>query len=470
MVQEPPGRDGDPQLAALRQFLQTLIDRLSQDDVILDVGSGRGILADALQRIWQDKSRLPWYYAVDLESSLNLLNLPYQIHNHSKKIPFTDFIDARLPCSTEQVKIVVIRNTFHELNIKNTAEVLVALRRIVRFGAQIYVQDMASLPKGERENAGWRVNLLHSVLEKAGFDCGTPIIQFSHSGTEWFTMILKEKAGFAIPSVSDATSLVAQGRKQQIQLSTKRLFEISDSSEETLAEYIMLSAEVAALNIQLQQTQYAATDEKSEIKEVAELPLTSLSASPLDYAEEMQANVRKRSGLSAILSSKNLINLPVLIDRTVSRLWFAGYSQRLLFTIPEVRSSLMNAAKRSVDVRILLVDPDSPAGQARSVSEVYTKADDFFEDVRATIQYYAKFKEELEASADSVNILCDLRLCKSLLSSSFFFADDLCISSFYSANLNGGSGGAFVFKSSSVQSNGYFQVLFREFQGAWGSA
>lgn len=469
VAQEPPGRDGDPQLAALRQFLQILVENLDSDDVILDVGSGRGILADSMQQIWQDKSRLPWYYAVDLENLLNGLNLPYEIHNHSQKILFSDFINGNFPCRPQQIKIVVIRNTFHELNVKTTAEVLVALRRIIHSGGgQVYLQDMVSLPIGERANAGWHPDLLKTVLEKAGFDSGSPTIQSSHSGTKWFNMILKEKTGFPIPSIADTARSIAHGRKQQIQRCTTRLREISDSTEETASEYIKIMAEVTALTTQLQQTHYGITDENSTTEEVAELPLTAFSSS-LDYAEEMQSGVRQRSGLSGILSSKNLINLPTLLDRAVGRLWFAGYSQRLLFTIPEVRAALMNAVSRKVDIRVLLVDPESPAGQARSVSEAYTKSSDFFDDVLATIQQYTKFKEEANELEDSINIRCNLRLCKSLLSASYFFVDDLCICSLYSSNLTGGAGAAFVFKSSSVQSNGYFQVLLREFQSAWGS-
>jgi SAM-dependent methyltransferase len=469
-MQEPPGPHGDPQLAALTQFFQTLVGALTADDVIVDVGSGRGILAHILLRIWPEGEARPWYYAVDQEETLDMLSLPSEIHNHSRKISFADFVGERLPCPPQQVKVVVLRNIVHELNIRTTAEVLVALHKIVRAGGQVYLQDIVLLPKGERENAGWPVPLLRMVLERMGFDCGSPADLRSRSGTEWFTMILKQKAGHPAPSVPHATRLVADGREKQRQLRTARLAELSDSSEETLTEYIMLATEVGALTTQLQQTHYAATAEVSEPRVVAELPLVPMPASPLDYAEEMPSQVRVRSGLGGILSSKNLIDLPALLRRAVGRLWFAGYSQRLLFTIPEVRAELLDAATRGVDIRILLVDPDSPAARARSVSEAYAKPDDFFADVMETRKGFASFEEDVRAAvgADSAEIPCELRLCTSMLSSSFFFVDDLCICSLYSANLTGGAGAALVFKSSSVQPNGYFQVLLREFQSSWG--
>ena len=165
-MQEPPGPDGDPQLTALIQFFQTLVNDLGPDDVILDVGSGRGILAHKLLRIWPENELRPWYYAVDQEVTLDKLSLPRQIHNHSQKVPFTDFVGGRLPGSPQQVKVMVLRNIIHELDIRTTAEVLVALRKIIRLGGQVYLQDIVSLPKGERENAGWPSDLLRAALER----------------------------------------------------------------------------------------------------------------------------------------------------------------------------------------------------------------------------------------------------------------------------------------------------------------
>lgn len=469
-MQEPPGSDWDNQLVALTQFFQTLKDAFRSDDIVLDVGSGRGIVAHhALLRIWPNgNDGMPWYYAVDLEKILDTLALPRQIHNHSLKMPFDDFLGARFPCPLNQIKVVVLRNVIHELNIRTTAEVLIALRKIARSGGQIYLQDIVSLAKGERENAGWPSDLLQTVLRKLGFDCGSPDIRKSYTGIEWFTMILKDKSGHSVPSIADATRVVTEGRQQQIQRRANRLTELRESTPETTTEYFILATEIGALTTQLQQTQYATMTAGSGMRFVAELPLTQLQASTLDYAEEMPDYVRAKSGLSGILSSKNLIDLPTLVRRAVNRLWFAGYSQRLLFKIPEVREALKDAAQKGIDIRILLVDPKSPAALARSISKLYAKPDDFFEDIRLTTEGFAAFTEELSVEIDGSNrISCDLRFCESILSSSFFFVDDLCICSLYSPNLSGGAGGTFVFKSSSIQLNGYFQVLLNEFQSAW---
>jgi hypothetical protein len=467
-MQEPPGPDGDPQLVALTQFLQTLSDTLGPDDVILDVGSGRGILAHALLGIWPVDDSRPWYFAVDRAEALDTLSLPRSVHNHSQKVLFTDFLAGSMPGAPQRVKVVVLRNILHELDIPTTAAVLTAVGKITQSAGRVYLQDIVSLPKGERGNAGWPTDLLRQVLEGLGFACGSPTEQRSRSGTPWFTFILKRASESLVSSPRDAARLIAAAREEQRRRRTARLAELSDSNEETVAEYVMLNAEVAALGAQLQQNLYAGTHPMAGARVLAGIPLIALPPSVLDYAEELPSSPNTRSGLRAILSSKNLIDLPALLRSAFARLWFAGYSERLLFAIPELRAALHDAALRGVDIRILLVDPKSPAARARSASEAYVEPSDLFVDIKNTRQAFAEFDADLrEHSPDSSTVRCELRLCRAILSSSFFFVDDLCICSLYTSNLTGGAGAAFVFGSSSVQPNGYFQVLLREFQSGW---
>lgn len=473
-MQEPPGRDGDPQLAALTQFLQTTAGGLGPEDVILDIGSGRGILATTLLRIWGETQSLPWYYAVDREPIIEALNLPPSIHNHSRKVHFVDFLAGKLPHDSERIKMVVLRNILHELDITTTAEIFLVLRRIVPIASQIYIQDIVSLPKGEREKAGWHPDILRIVLERMGFHCGIPADYVSHSGTPWFTVILQNGATDGAISHLDASLAVADGREKQLQRSVSRLAELgNDTSEETLAEFVMLSAEVAALTTQLQMLHYTERTPRSRAADCGGIPLISLRSSTLDYAEVMPSSVRARSGLRGILSSKNVIDLPVLIQGTSNRLWFAGYSQRLLFKISAIRTALKAAVAKGVDVRILLVDPYSAAALARGRSEVYERTSNLSSDILETCSACAELVRELrEESVAETNeqFQVELRLCQEVLSSSYFFADDICICSLYSSSIRGGSGTAFVFGSSSLQPTGYFQVLLRDFQNAWGQS
>jgi ubiquinone/menaquinone biosynthesis C-methylase UbiE len=466
-MQAPPGPDGDPQLAALTQYLHTLSGTVGPDDVILDLASGLGILAHALLRIWPaDKSR-PWYYAVDREPTIETLDLPLAIHNHSQKIRFGMFLAGRLPCPIEKIRVVVFRNSLHHLDIETTASVCIALRRIVQTGGQVYLQDIVSLPQGEHENVGWPPHLLREVVDAVGFECGVPAMFKSRSGTQWFTFILKEKGG-RIPSLAQAAKLVANARERQRQDHTAKLAELK-SGEDTLAEYFILNTEVASLGVQLLRYHSSAlTAAKTEI--IPGIPLLAFPLTPLDYAEPVPPSQRSRAGLRGILSSKRLIDLPTLLGTAHARLWFAGYSERLLFNVPEIKAALRNAAvERRVDTRILLVHPDSAAALARGVSEVYANPSDLYSDILTSVSGFAEFEREVQAASAGGphKVQCELRLCRSILSSSFFFVDDLCICSLYSSNLTGATGAAFVFESSSVQPNNYFQVLLREYQGLW---
>jgi hypothetical protein len=425
-----------------------------------------GILAHALLRIWPADESRPWYYAVDREPPIETLDLPVAIHNHSQKIRFDMFLAGRLPCPVEKIRVVVFRNSLHHFDIEGTASVFIALRRIVQSGGQIYLQDIVSLPKGEHENVGWPPELLGEVLDAFGFERGTPVPFKSRSGTRWYTFILKEKGG-RIPNLAQAAKLVADARERQRQHHTEKLAELK-SGEDTLAEYFILNTEVASLGVQLlRYHSLAPTGAKTEI--IRGIPLLTFPATPLDYAEPMQPSPRSKAGLLGILSSKRLVDLPALLGTANARLWFAGYSERLLFNVPEIRASLREAVERRVDTRILLVHPDSAAALARGLSEVYTTPSDLYSDILATVSGFAEFEREVQpATVDgSARVPCELRLCRSILSSSFFFVDDLCICSLYSSNLAGATGAAFVFESSSVQTNNYFQVLLREFLALW---
>jgi hypothetical protein len=471
-MQEFSTAESDPQIIALTQFLQALTTTVGPNDVILDVGSGRGLLAHILMRIWPQHHLRPWYYAVDRGSVLDDLSLPQSIHNKSQKILFAEFVNAQLPCAVETVKLVVLRNVLHELDISTTADVLMALCKIVQPATQVYLQDMVSLPKGEREKAGWPVDLLHDVLETVGFDSGTPARHRSRSGTEWFTFILKKTARCQVTNAVDMARVIAQAREKQRQLRTVTLANLgSDPSEALIPEFIALSMEVAALATQLQQNHYAAAHTLPDSRTVAGIPLIALPAAAGDYAEELPAPTAARTGVRGLLSSKSLIDLPLLIRYAARRLWFAGYSERLLFTVPEVRTALHDAVLKGIDVRILMVDPASPAAFARGLSDAYATPNDLFKDIETTRNEFAAFDEGVRSAAGQNDTLhCELRLCTNALSSSFFIVDDLCICSLYSSNLRGGAGVTFVFGSSSVQPNGYFQVLFREFQSGWTEA
>src|ERR1044071_5171469 len=95
-VQQPPGSPGDPQLAALNQYFQTRTTTLGADAIVLDFGSGAGMVAAAMAQVWRNISHTPWYFAVDRADMLDRLALPVIIHNHSRKITVDDLYQSEL--------------------------------------------------------------------------------------------------------------------------------------------------------------------------------------------------------------------------------------------------------------------------------------------------------------------------------------------------------------------------------------
>jgi ribosomal protein L11 methylase PrmA len=116
--QHRAGGDGDPQIAALHQHLMDSV-ALGPTDVILDIGSGTGVLATAILAVWAEKAP-PRYVAVDLEGPLKELALPAAIHNNSEKIEYKYFFEKETKDYLMRPALVVIRNVFHELDINQT--------------------------------------------------------------------------------------------------------------------------------------------------------------------------------------------------------------------------------------------------------------------------------------------------------------------------------------------------------------
>ena len=466
-AQSPPGQDGDPQLAALSAFLQTFSSEISQEEAILDIGSGRGVLAHIMLRVWADDAVRPWYYAADLPEDLETLNLPRTIHNKSRKILISELIELSQLNNPPKIKLAVIRNVFHHLHIRETAEMLLVLRDITATGATAYIQDMVILPKGERTNTGWPTSIFVNLVNAFGFACINPVEHRSRSGTFWSSLILREAPSALKPNRAQAEQLVLRAREAQLEQRTAELRALAPS-DDTTVDYFILSEEVATLSSQVQAYRSSNTAARTSSR-AAGLPVKPYSTSGFDYVEEIKSNTTMISGLTAIISSKAMIDLPALIDQTLARLWFAGYSQRILFSNSDVRQALLRAVERGVDLRILIVDPESHAAQARGLSDAYGSPQELVSDIRETMEAFDLFSDELRtrSGGSARPETSELRLFQSIVSSSFFITDNTCLCSLYSSNLTGGAGPTFVLKSPDGNVNNYFRALLREFQGTW---
>ena len=465
-AQDPPGRDGDPQLSALLQFLQLHVEIVGHDDIILDVGSGKGILAHQMLKVWPDEELRPWYYAADQDAGLERLALPPAIHNRSVKLPLPQLATLPNDPIAAKVKIVVVRNVFHHLHIADTASMLLLLRAFTDRGATVYIQDMGTLAALERYNTGWPGYVLRDALKNFGFALPGAVDLKGRSGTPWYALTVKQEPGAHLPNRAEARAIVVEARREQLRRAIEEKRSLGEG-DESAATYLAFNEQIAVLNLQLYEFE-TGDGATAPTATLAGLPLRPL-APATEYAEEIRTRPSAESGLKAILSSKSLIDLPALVDTATTRLWFAGYSQRLLFAPGAIRDALKHAVRRGVNVRILIVDPSSDAARARGGSEAYSAPDELVGDIVETIDGFKTFSWELEEAGEGAvgDAELELRLCDTIISSSFFLVDATCICSLYSFNLRGGSAPAFVLRGRAGMYNDYFSLLVREFQTSW---
>ena len=58
--------------------------------------------------------------------------------------------EIRPPSCASSIALVVVRDVLHEMNIIETGRLFAALNEHLLESAEVYVQDMASLPRAER--------------------------------------------------------------------------------------------------------------------------------------------------------------------------------------------------------------------------------------------------------------------------------------------------------------------------------
>lgn len=467
-MQAPPGSLDDTQVTALHQYLQTKL-ALGADDIIADIGSGLGMAASALSEVWGATRELPWYYAVDRAEPLERLAIPTRVHNKSRKVEFEQFLNRDFAVSAAQVRVVVLRNVLHEMDIPTTARVLRSAAENLTAESELYVQDIETLTWGERGKVGWDPALLREVLSRVGFDCTEPVRRAGKSGTRWFSLIARRVRAPA--SLATVERFVADARERQRQRLIADLQALNATpNEHTTPDYLILQAAEASLSTLLQQWNY----EKDavpppEVQIVAGIPLVAIPLTSVDYAVEVMGQPAERSGLVAIISSKNRLDFPGMIAACRERVYFAGYSQRSLMLSEGNRLALGTALQAGADVHVLVCDPNSRAAAARAEAIAYSGLRDLTGDILQTIREFENFRESLLHMADGEEQYerCQIRMSTTIPSSSYFILDDLCYVSLYSLRLTGGTGPCLVFQNRPDEVNAYFGILLQDFRLAW---
>jgi hypothetical protein len=477
LSQPPPTQSreikaGDPQVAAGVQYLSLFKD-LSQEDCIVDLGAGEGLLATLMTQAWSAGDRLPRYVAVDLPDPLSKLSMPLAVHNNSEKVEFADFFERRCAELRERIRLVVIRNVFHELNIQETAFVIVSLNNLLIPSTRIYIQDLATLQPPERGNVAWSRERFTAFLHDIGFSpTGTQLE--SYGGTDWFfTDFVTSAAPLDEARVAEACS--GQRRLQKMELHEKaRALGPPYGDRGTVVDDLRANLEISFLDLQLEA--FAATKVPAEERVTSrslsgfEIPIRPVSADRAALLCADEASVRAATGVIGGLRNKEELDIPQLILNSRSTVWFWGYSLRKTFALPDNQRALSVAVASGVDLKFLVADPTGVAAALRGRQPAYSHAEELVNDILATIDDYESLTDEAPWPAHKQEGRIALRTTISPPPCSFFIIDDLAFVSLYSHHVTGSSAPCLVFGKIPEGSLGYYELLRGEFQEAFRAA
>lgn len=454
-TQLPSQVDGDPQYAALVQFLSGV--ELDASGAVVDVGAGEGVVARALMDIGRPDAR-PRYVAVDLPEPLEHLSLPSSIHNHSKKVEFDVFITSDQAFTGSERHVVIIRNVLHELDIETTSRLLCAINLAAPDGTPVYIQDMQELPTAESRNAPWSAGRLREALEEAGMHPKRPSEFRSHSGTPWYSMECTTNAIRANTQTIGGILCVAKANLQaDLQAEYDRLdLDLAENAARALA----IARDTRTIDVQLASWRdaemagsLARSQQAGSVALVVSCPvMISREASDLVHALPEDHG----SGIVAVLDSKDVIDMAASIDAAVERVWFFGYSNKYAFRDPENVRAIGAAAKRGVDVSVVMVDPQSPAAVLRSAQAAYPNGDQLLADITDSLARLGPIRTIFPSWAQ-VFLTSQAPPC------SFFIVDDFCVASYYTSHSRGTAGRSAVYRRTDNE-HGFYEMLALEYQ------
>lgn len=472
-MESPLPKKGDPQRSALIQFL---IDKFGftnekkddEDSIIVDFGSGNGVLAHEIDRLFPDNTKLPYYIAVDLPDALSELALPPRIHNNSKKLSVDEFYSEFLPRSGASIAAIVIRNVLHEMDIVETANLFCTLNKHISTTTDLYIQDMATLPEHERGKAGWMPELLCEFMSAIGIK-STMAKQESYGGTEWY--ILKAILPGVVTNIRQIQKYCADCRRKQHENILQQIYDLNQKTdEESATRLIQLQGDCTSISIQVKHCQISSGTAEQQVSPASKLDNIGIFISTdemgeHDFCIKMQDDVVKQFGLVAILSNKSIIDFPAQYRSCKKELLLSGYSLRPLFLHENNRLAIESLLKNGIPVKILLVDPESEAAATRAKMPSYSSHDELFEQIRWTIQQTKNLNKKLLSDDDPVNL--ELRLTHRPPPCSYFFADNLCFLSLYSNRVTGSRGQCFIYTSKDGAFGSYYHFLIEDFKGEW---
>ena len=248
---EPPQSieeiQGDFQLAGLSTILNSILSH-SPISKILDIGCGNGVLMNKLVDIkaFKNYPKLE-YVGFDSEDRLkhafeNATNL--KILPSIKLLPFESNWTEQLssPC------IVLIRNVFHELKIKEASRLIHEICRFLPTESVMLLQDMTTLPTAEKTRAGWLGNHLAEIFRNGGINT-THTPDTSKRGVDVFLIEGRHYVKCELTE-QDILNLLIAARKEQLKILKLKYEDVKEDPSNNLP-ILRLEHDIAAISLQL---------------------------------------------------------------------------------------------------------------------------------------------------------------------------------------------------------------------------
>lgn len=460
-LQDDSSKPGDPQLSALSTFLQSKID-FGKTDVIVDFGCGKGIMAQVINSIWKNPVEVPFYIAVDIEELITTVSFPTRVHNNSMKLLVEDFYTNFPKDRIENIKLVVIRNVFHELNIIDTSR-LIQFLSTFKGNFDIFIQDMQNLPKAERGKAGWDPQILLQLLESCYFKSSLSTYE-SFGGTKWFSIITTPTKSTL--KIEEVTALTAKHREIQKGLILKKISDLNNSKNIDESDIVSLQNDNSSLDLQL--LEYNAQKSSSNSDDIffnfrnnPIIPLVHKSSEEFAISSE---DFYKKNGLIGLLINKNIIDFSKLLLNCQRVVRLLGYSNSSLFHNTDTRNALRTLLKsKSIEIRILICNPDSYVASLRNSESIYTETQLVYT-IKDTLKRYKEFFEEL---SEEERHRIELRIFDKIAYTSIVLFDDYCLVSNYSNRISGSSGHCYIYHNNTNCTHNTYKVIEQEFQYRW---
>jgi tetratricopeptide (TPR) repeat protein len=239
--------------------LHSLIMRLAQEfkpgskGTLIDVGCGEGAL---LERLSMDSAftNCAWEYAaVDTADKLDMVARvarERKLNRRVEPILLEDFyaVWPDLP----RPHLVFCRNVLHELDIKQTSQLLVHVTNHLVQGELFVIQDLMNFVEGERHNACWFPDELAQCMQAHGFASVDQFVFGGRGGARWFNLVAAAGGGHAV-SVNDSVPEIVASRTRQWQvwLEFEKPALNKSADEREVVEALDLDVQLAALTRQL---------------------------------------------------------------------------------------------------------------------------------------------------------------------------------------------------------------------------